>query len=219
MALQHHPRIVTSGLVLYTDPANTKSYSGSGTALTDISNSGLACSTVNSPTYSSTNTGIFTFNGSSQYLNLTNNSLVQITSGTITAWVKSSTNDSNYRGIVVKQFAYSMFLRNGNLTIYDWQLPGERNSSTSIADGTWKYVALTFANGVTNGSNSYVNGIGVSTFTFNISSASSQSLYGAADPNSSQYLNGSLGLIKVYNRALSAAEILQNYNASKGRYL
>jgi len=62
------PNIVTSGLVLQLDAANTKSYPGSGTTWTDLSGNGNNGTLTNSPTFSSANGGIFTFNGTNQFI-------------------------------------------------------------------------------------------------------------------------------------------------------
>ena len=70
MALAHSPRIVTDGLVLHLDAANTKSYSGSGTDWKDFSGKDNDTTLVNSPTYSSNNAGYFNFDGSNDSVTL-----------------------------------------------------------------------------------------------------------------------------------------------------
>ena len=67
MATRYSPAIVTSGLVLCLDAANPKSYSGTGTTWTDLSGNGYNGTLVNSPTFSQ---GVFTFNGSTNYINV-----------------------------------------------------------------------------------------------------------------------------------------------------
>ena len=66
MSLNHSPAIVTDGLVLCLDPANTRSYSGAGATWTDLTrNNNLTL--TNSPTFSSDNRGVFSFDGSNDY--------------------------------------------------------------------------------------------------------------------------------------------------------
>ena len=66
-AVEGGPNVVNSGLVLYLDAANNKSYPGSGTAWTDLSNSGNNITLTNGPTFSSTNNGNISFDGVNDY--------------------------------------------------------------------------------------------------------------------------------------------------------
>ena len=66
MAVNYNTAIVTNGLVLALDAANTKSYPGSGTTWTDLSANGNNGTLVNTPSYSPNNQGYFTFNGTNQ---------------------------------------------------------------------------------------------------------------------------------------------------------
>ena len=70
MGLAHSPRIVTDGLVLCVDAANTKSYPGSGTTWTDISGKGHNGTLTNGPTFSSDNMGGIVFDGSNDAVTL-----------------------------------------------------------------------------------------------------------------------------------------------------
>jgi len=84
MASNYNPSIVTSGLVLALDAANTKSYPGSGTAWTDLSGNGYTGTLTNGPTYSSSNGGYFAFVGASnQHAAVANTTVLQFT-GSIT---------------------------------------------------------------------------------------------------------------------------------------
>ena len=71
MAIKHSPRIVTDGLVLYLDAANTKSYPGSGTTWTDISGKSNNGTLTNGPTFDSGNKGTIVFDGSNDYVSET----------------------------------------------------------------------------------------------------------------------------------------------------
>ena len=62
MGLKHHPRIVTNGLVMYVDASNTRSYSGSGLTANGLIG-GIGGTLVNGVGFTSTNNGIFTFDG------------------------------------------------------------------------------------------------------------------------------------------------------------
>ena len=72
MGINYNPKIVTDGLVLCLDAGNIKSYPGSGTTWTDLTNIGSRNATlINSPTYSTSNLGYFTFNGSNTFASIT----------------------------------------------------------------------------------------------------------------------------------------------------
>ena len=71
MGLAHSPRIVTDGLVLALDAGNTKSYPGNGTNVSDLSRSGYDFTMTNGATTNATNGGVFSFDGSDDYLNTT----------------------------------------------------------------------------------------------------------------------------------------------------
>lgn len=69
MGLKHHPKVVTSGLVVYYDAANPRSYVGSGLTINNLF-SGFGCTLVNGATYSSNNQGYFSFDGTNDYAQL-----------------------------------------------------------------------------------------------------------------------------------------------------
>ena len=76
MGLDHSPIIVTDGLSLYLDAANSRSYSGTGLSVYDLSGSGNTSLLINGPTYSSSNLGYFVLDGTNDYVNV--NSLANI---------------------------------------------------------------------------------------------------------------------------------------------
>ena len=217
MALQHHPRIVSNGLLMYIDAANTRSYSGSGnTALGLIT--GIDGTLVNGVGFTSANNGAFTFDGTNDYINFGNSSVVQQTTGTLSAWAKASSPGSGYRGIIAKQYAYGLFYADSVLVTYDWSTGATRSTGLNVADGNWKNVVLTYQSGVTNGTKVYLNGVSVLTTTITISNQASGNLFGGAEANASQYASCQISSFNMYNRALTAQEILQNYNSTKKRY-
>lgn len=216
MALQHHPRIVSNGLLMYIDAANTRSYSGSGnTALGLIT--GIDGTLVNGVGFTTANNGAFTFDGSNDYINFGNSSAVQQSSGTLSAWAKASSPGGGYRGIIAKQGAYGLFYTDSVLVAYDWAANTPRSTGINIADNTWKNVVLTYQSGVSNGTRIYINGVSVLTTTITIQSQVAN-LFGGAEANASQYASCQASSFKMYNRVLTATEVLQNYNATKKRF-
>ncbi len=213
------PNIVTSGLILQLDAANTKSYPGSGTTWTDLSGNGNNGTLTNSPTFSSANGGIFTFNGTNQFINCGNNSSIQITVGTISAWVRTTTPGASFRSIIAKQSAWGLFFNDGILVTYDWGNAQTRTTGLNIANGIWNHTAMTFTQTVGTPSNNaiiYLNGASVLTTTIKHSNHNVN--LQIAEANANQFLNGNIASAQIYNRALSATEILQNYNGTKSRF-
>ena len=201
---------------MYIDAANTRSYSGSGnTALGLIT--GIDGTLVNGVGFTSANNGAFTFDGSNDYINFGNSSSVQQSSGTLSAWAKASSPGGGYRGIIAKQGAYGLFYTDSVLVAYDWAADAPRSTGINIADNTWKNVVLTYQSGVSNGTRIYINGVSVLTTTITILNQINN-LFGGAEANASQYAACSVSSFNMYNRVLTAQEILQNYNATKKRF-
>jgi hypothetical protein len=216
MGLKHHPRIVTNGLVMYVDAANTRSYSGTGLTANGLIG-GIGGTLVNGTGFGTTNNGFFIFDGTNDYINFGNSSTLQQTSGTISAWAKTSAPGGSYRGIIAKQGAYGLFYTDSVLVAYDWAADAPRSTGVNIADNTWKNVVLTYQSGVSNGTRIYINGVSVLTTTITIGSQIAN-LFGGAEANASQFAACQISSFNMYNRALSAQEVLQNYNATKMRY-
>lgn len=216
MGLGHSPSIVTNGLVFYIDAANPRCYPGSGTDLTD-NISGISASLVGGVGFSTSNYGTFTFDGSNDNINFGNSNSVRLFNGTISAWVKATSPGAGFRGIMAKQNAYGLFYNDSVLAAYDWGANATRSTGVNIADGTWKNVVMSFQSAISNGTKIYINGSSVLTTTITWVN-DTQNLYGGAEVSASQYANCSGSIFSLYNRALSAAEVLQNYNAAKMRY-
>jgi hypothetical protein len=216
MGIDYNNVIVSDGLVLYLDAANTRSYSGSGTSSNSLVG-GIGATLVNGVGFTSSNNGAFTFDGSNDYINFGNSSAVQQSSGTLSAWVKASSPGGGYRGIIAKQGAYGLFYTDSVLVAYDWAADTPRSTGVNIADNTWKNVVLTYQSGVSNGTRIYINGVSVLTTTITVLNQTGN-LFGGAEANAGQYAACQISLFNMYSRALTAQEILQNYNATKGRY-
>jgi hypothetical protein len=216
MGIDYNNIIVSDGLVLYLDAANTRSYSGSGTSSNSLVG-GIGATLVNGVGFTSSNNGAFTFDGSNDYINFGNSSAVQQSSGTLSAWAKASSPGGGYRGIIAKQGAYGLFYTDSVLVAYDWAADAPRSTGVNIADNTWKNVVLTYQSGVSNGTRIYINGVSVLTTTITVLNQTGN-LFGGAEANAGQYAACQISLFNMYNRALTAQEIQQNYNATKGRY-
>ncbi|MDP1629485.1 MAG: LamG-like jellyroll fold domain-containing protein, partial [bacterium] len=184
----------------------------SGSTVADKSGFGNTGTAVGTVATSGINYIARQFNGTSDYVNCTNNSTLQITTGTVEAWIKTSGAGSSYRGIVVKQVAYGMFLNDNIFGIYDWGAGAWRSSGVNLADNNWHHVAFTFQSGVPNGTFLYIDGSRVATTTMTISNQTVGVALGQGTiPGPSQNFSGIIDEVRIYNRALPLYEIAQHH--------
>ena len=218
--------IVTNGLVLALDAANVKSYPGSGTAWADKSGLGNNTTLVNGPTFNSGNGGYVVFDGSNDYGNCglasAGNASDNITFG---GWCKTINGtlpycrgrDGSGNGWSVaisygsNKFNYSVVTTSGGAASY-----GLASAGTYTND-LWYYVIGIWKNGV--GGDLYVNGAydnSFSTATSNLRTSTDG--WVLASITTSLFYSANIATFTVYNRALTAQEILQNYTAQKSRF-
>lgn len=227
MGLAHSPRIVTNGLVGYWDAANRKSYPGSGTVWNDLSGNGNNGTLTNGPTFSDANSGSLVFDGADDRINFPFSSVFDI-SGSITleAFIYPTAYNSgvNNGGILVAKVGsyYFELKSNGKLRAYFYSLSSEgyHDSTNVVPLNTWTHGIVT-RDAAASTINFYINGSldrTLSSITGNIAVQQNYFLT-AGDWTGGGYTHtGRISNIKIYNRALSAAEISQNYNALRGRF-
>ena len=215
MATKYSPKMVTDGLVLSLDAANTKSYPKSGTTWTDLSGNSNTGTLTNGPTFSAGNMGSIVFDGTNDYVNISS-LITGNQSFSWGAWINpTATGTPVLFGNVSNGLAMISYWDSANNKVRVGTYGNDRlTSGTAIPPSTWGYTFWTW-NGTT--LTSYTNGIADGTatgFSFNISN-----LYTTIGNSvNSQYFTGRIAQTLVYNRALTAAEILQNYNATKNRF-
>ena len=240
MAFSYSPKVVTDGLVLYLDAANPKSYVSGSTTWTDISRSGNNGTLTNGPTYSTANGGSIVFDGTDDFAQIADNPSLNFGSGAFTLECffrpKTTQSGGNFPAILNKStgdFTSPSAGVNGwilyfstDVNIYRFRLgngaPGAIdgiNFPLSITnDNTWRCLSVTVP---ASGSSivGYHNGISVTTTPRNLGSTNTNvALTIATWRQFARELNTDVGIVKIYNRALSAQEILQNYNATKTRF-
>jgi hypothetical protein len=221
MAFNYSPKIVTDGLVLYLDAANQYSYVSGSTSWNDISRGGNNGTLVNGPTYNSANGGSIVFDGVDDYINCGNSLNLQITTGTLSAWVKATSSVNGiYRAIICKQLAWGLFVLDNILVTYDWGNVASRPTTITVGNSIWCNVCMSFTETTGTPSNNatiYVNGLPVLTTTIKNVNQNINCFIGYGN-SSNQYVIGNIASTQIYNRALSATEVLQNYNATKTRF-
>ena len=211
----NYEEIVTSGLTLLLDAGFTPSYPKSGTAWTDLSFSGNNATLYNGPTYNSSNGGSVVFDGTNDY-GIAGSGLAITGNLTVAAWVRP-TSFANQGNIVSKSsnLGYRMrFQSNGTFWMYS-----NTNTITSPSAYTinnWFHTVGVFSS---TGLRMYINGSLVQSngTAFSPSYFSSSFTVGGFS-NYQELFQGRIANVSVYNRALSATEVLQNYNAQKARF-
>jgi hypothetical protein len=221
--------IVTNGLVLYLDAANYLSYTSGSTTWSDLSSSNISGSLINGPTFSSLNAGSIVFDGVDDYVGLAG---IQAPSFTITSWVKL--NELNrFHGImgradsIFSNLSYAFRILSSNQLSISLSNSGTSNplyvevtSPTSLQISTWYNLTVTFSKPTTT---LYVNAnasITDTNFNSDLFNSTSNSIIGGYTyGNGLNFLmKGNISNMQFYNRALTASEVLQNYNATKARF-
>lgn len=210
--------IVTDGLTLRLDAVNTSSYPGSGSTWFDLAGTQQNITLVGSPTYTSASPSYFTFNGLSQYGTGTG-AVLTSTSYTKSVWFymnSFATNNnlvSSAAGGHFTFFGATNKLHNGHA---NWSNYLAYPSTTTFSLNTWYNATLTF--NTTDGMVLYVNGTLDSTYTANKTSYSGNGSTDIASFGASNLLGGRIAKVYCYNRSITAAEVLQNYNADKAKF-
>jgi len=218
MGIDIGPIEATDGLVLHLDAANTRSYPGSGNTVYDLSGSGNTSALTNGPTYLSSNLGAFVLDGSNDYILVNSQAnILSKTAYTKIAFIyisNFSTVNNIISGGFSGQHAFWMFgtdkLNAGHNGAWNTVV-----GATSLSLNTWYFAAVTYSDST--GWKLYLNGredgTSASTTTF---TGNQEIVIGAY--SSGNNFTGRISNIQVYNRALTATEIFQNYHATKGRY-
>ncbi len=233
MSLSHSPRIVTKGLVLCLDAGDPKSYNGSGTIWYDRSKSGFVFTSITPPTFTTgiNNQPCFDFtNGSGQYFESTTNSPFSGNNFAISVMAVVNQNTIGTYHAILSQNEQDVddsmaFISNNGKFATDIWRPAGRRLITAADTNTMYNVAWIVEDWSLQKTNAkiYLNGVVQPTES-----------YGSASPNSlvsdtlrignwqldrsDMDFDGQIYQILVYNRALTEKEIIQNYNATKGRF-
>jgi len=221
MAFSYSPKIVTDGLVFAVDAANKKSYPGSGTTWTDLAGSNNGTLT-NGPTFDSGNGGSIVFDGSDDYVALSDFGLT--TSGFSCVCVFKFDVAANGNTLFNLNYAYpnsGYLIRQKDQKIIVFTDNGtETNiqSTSTIDNNTIYHLAVTqdsgtctiYLNGIQDKQSSLANPV--------LNSSAETSLARRGAPSIGAYLNGNIYNATIYNKVLSSTEITQNYNALKSRF-
>ena len=206
--IAYYGNIVKDGLVFDLDAAKRDSYPGSGTVWSDISGFQNNGTLINGPTFNSANGGSIVFDGVDDYVRVPYSPTLDPTSAiTFEAWCyPTDLTTIRYQELYRKEVSPGRHL-------FSFQEYG-----TILSFGTWTslynelyisgYKAI-YANGTLLESNISITGSLVQGNAIS---------YIGSNQGASEYFKGNYPLFRMYNKSLSQSEVLQNYNALKGRY-
>lgn len=220
MGTSYNPQIVKDNLILYLDAGNKKSYPGSGSTWIDLTKSKFN-GVISSATYSSSVGGNFSFvAANSAYV--TTNFSATCSSATMCVWLYRNSSLGAYTGILFSRAAFAHGIdthgTNTNNLTYCWNSDPSTyswDSGITIPLQKWTHITLVVSS---TSAIYYINSVLRATNSVSHSSATFSGLTVGNDPGTGRYLDGSIAMCSFYNSALSAYQILQNYNATKGRF-
>ena len=233
-----YKNILTRGLIFNLEAGDPSSYPKTGTTWSDTSGNDLSAQLVNGPTFTSDNEGGIGFDGTNDYASGSNFN-INTNEFTLEAWIKPTNVNSNY-GIIAKPTenyqwpCYSMWMNGKNLygyyssTTFGQCLEGAYGTGNPIStNNAWYHVAFSKGTAGYTTMALYVNGVASTYDNFlygshiNTLATSTVPTWFAVNNDTNvllNYLNGTIGCIRIYNRQLSAAEMRQNFNVQRSRF-
>jgi hypothetical protein len=220
--------IVTSGLTFAIDAGNLVSYGGVGTTVYDLTTTGVTATLINGPTWTYLSGGTFSFDGTDDYGQVTNLSIIGNASFTVSCFTNvqnNPTSGSGDGGIVLygkmgtqNQVAGVYYRASDNYVRFTaWGSSGVDYATGFLKDfnvwHNWTIVynrstVLIYRDGIADPNGPQTRSLNITEGTL---------IFGAATLNGS-YLQQRIPMVQLYNRALSSNEINQNFEAYRGRF-
>jgi hypothetical protein len=232
-----YPTIVTNGLVLNLDAGFTPSYPTTATTWYDVSLGGNNGTLVNGPTFNSANNGSIVFDGTNDYVQTP----IQVLDRpcTFSTWFNFSSLTANggyntffgqdtsisilrgrfyfqkaggnIDGIQLNKINFSIVKTDGSIV--------PTNGLNVVQTNTWyNYTAVLTATSISLYENGVLQNTTANSDSFITPNTNIVLNAGYFSNNIVDYWPGSSSIFQIYNRALTAQEVLQNYNALKGRF-
>jgi hypothetical protein len=226
MGIAYNTSIVRDGLVLHLDAANVKSYSGSGTVWKDLSGNENNSTLANGVAYSSNNNGLLSFDGVDDHADFFAPSLSTTT--TVEMFVNLGT---SYAGKMFFGWSrYDVYTPSGHIGYNTansdcYGINATTVTALGLVNNLAHYVFEMRSDVSYTNNKIYINGVQQTLSQILSTEAAGNRIFNSGngriggwrnDLNYKMVMNCSL--FRVYNRALTATEISQNYNALRGRY-
>jgi hypothetical protein len=242
MAGSTGPDIISDGLVLAVDAANTKSYPGSGATVTDLSRRGNTGTLANGMALVTDSVAGLCFdsdgtNDNIQFAESADTKGTDNNAITYECWVKregtSAAGSPRLMSSDASDYNTLFIASNGNGYLY-WRInignsSKDRTYTSGLTLNEWTHVVGTAEY---NGSSSYTQALYINGQSVSSTTAAASGTWGdgtsrvfaifgnvEATHQNNNCLNGKVALANVYNRALSSQEVLQNYNQTKSRFI
>jgi len=220
MGVSAGPNVIDTGLVLALDAADTSSYPGSGTTWTDLSGQGNNGTLVNNVGYSN---GALSFDGVDDY------ATTGFTRGTLGNYLSISvwynylgTSERAYSAIIggresasTTEFFIGKHTGNTNIGVQDGNYNGSFVTGSNAFDGNFHHIVYTYDNGT---GKIYLDSVLRNTGSFTKCNDAEEILIGTEVEGGGYYFPGNIAQVSIYNRALTASEVQQNFNALRGRF-
>jgi len=208
MTVAANPYISTSGLILNLDAGNPRSYPGTGTAWNNALTLGNNTTLVNGPSYSTNNGGYFSFDGIDDYTTIT----IPSTTGSICFWYYY--NADTVQKLIMGNNS-SMIYCGGGAGGGHWYNWGNDYSFSFSWTNTSQWLNMCAVYNSTTSNQFYINGsLAQSSTTYSLTKGTTYNVAGNVyTPQSCRF-----SVIQVYDIALTAEQVLQNFNALRGRY-
>lgn len=217
MSIYGGPDTVTDGLVLYLDAANAKSYAGTGTSWNDLSNNNNNGTIINSPIFTTNSNGTFLFGSTNKRVQISNQDR-SILSCSI--WFKKANANSVWPRdrllLSVNSGGWGITFEDDNFLYFTRVGFSSVRSTKTITDTNWHNITVTFS-----GTQAcfYIDGSLDICRPYNFTPNSSGGSYTIASRGSgSEFFEGEISQVAIYNKVLNANEVKLNYDAIKGRF-
>ena len=214
--------IVTTNLSMFLDAGNASSYPGSGTAWTDLSGNSRNGILTNGPTYTSADGGAIVFDGTDDFVQCSGS--LTATAATFVIWIRRNGPQDDFDGIIYSRSANATgisFFGTTNKISYTWNNAVDTytwDSGLTIPDLTWCMIAVSVTSTAATAYLCQSSGITSAINTVSHTSTTLDDIKIGQDDLGGRFFNGRIATAMIYDRALSAGEITQNFNALRSRF-
>jgi hypothetical protein len=213
------PNVVTDGLAFYLDASNIKSYISGSNTWFDLSGNRNNGTLYNGVAYSQTNGGGLVFDGVDDYIIVPGNGTVNSSLHTVELVTTVSTNNGNViaQGQYGSNWGFGVGVKPGGIMARN----NNGDTTYSVSNSGVVHVAVTWDG---SGNQYYKNGqyLGRTTLNYSPNPGGDVTIGGVRSQvpssNLQEFANSTVSIVRIYNRVLSANEILQNYNSIKTRF-
>jgi hypothetical protein len=214
--------VVTTNLSMFLDAGNASSYPGAGTAWTDLSGNSRNGTLTGGPTYTSADGGAIVFDGTNDFVQCSGS--ITATAATFVTWMRRNGPQDDFDGIIYSRSATATgisFFGTTNKISYTWNNAANTytwDSGLTIPDLTWCMIAVSVTSTAATAYLCQSSGITSATNTVSHTSTTLDDIKIGQDDLGGRFFTGRIATAMIYDRALSAGEITQNFNALRSRY-